>query len=346
MRAGPLIEIGPNRQDDSGGRSGRRLREIDGMAFYATILFALVVCGCGTLGLAFDTDRVDLVLLTTDPETQEALLARMQNVEPIPAPSRTLAIPTPPENTAQTTGEAVWYRGELTDARQGSSYSIRIGSAGQPSDDPSNTEAILQDAGEAWSPRYVLVLGTAEAAAHEAPPGAVGIVTLICDFDLDRFLRLRDPGVCYRADGGLMSAALSFGYEWESTARQGPNRDDCPSRSVVKMGSVSGAGVPGPELIETVNSMSEELHRGLIIEGEGIHAARAIEARRQRSGVRIGLMMVRGIRESHSQHAVATDDAAPSAKRDSRILRECAVRDTADFAIELIRNRWPVSPSR
>ena len=100
---------------------------------------------------------------------------------------------------------------------------------------------------------------------------------------------------------------------------------------------------PSPRFVEAATKLSEEMHRGLIIEREGIFAAEAVEDLRHQLREPIGFLMIRGVSEIRDSDGRRDDD--PEARQSvQRLLQKaCAARDTADFAMELIRQRWPVS---
>jgi len=229
----------------------------------------------------------------------------------------------------------------LIGRRDGSVYSVVVGQV--DAQDDVTTKSIMHNAATIWRPRYVLILGTSSAVAYEEPLGAVGIVTLVCNFDLDRFEKSQDWGNCHRADGGLFTAARSIADEWEAAAKKETSRAGCSPARVIKLASLSGHGDPGPGFVETVTALSENFHRGLIIEREGIFVAKAVQRLRYESGEPIGFLMIRGVSEVRRPDTwrKARSEAGEQAQR--RLQETCAARDTADFAVELIRERWPVS---
>ena len=301
-----------------------------GLAARAGLLFVLVIQGCASIDADLKrseaASQVDIFVLTTDRPTADEVIRRLQGVENQPASQ---------------SGEEVWSRGHLEGVRDGSAYTILVGQAG--GQDDASTKAIMWKATREWRPRYILVLGTALAVANEAPLGAVGIVRMTCDFDLDRFNEMRETGNCHRSDGGLFAAALSIADEWKAAADIEAGRAGCSSARVMKIVALSGNGDPGPKMIETVTKLSEEMHRGLIMEREGIFAAKAVEDLRHEMREPIGFLMIRGVSEIRDSGWRRDDD--PAARESEQRLRQeaCAAHDTADFAVELIRQRWPVT---
>jgi hypothetical protein len=184
------------------------------------------------------------------------------------------------------------------------------------------------------------VLGTALAVANDSPLGAVGVVTLICDFDVDRFEELRDTGRCYRSDGGLVTAALSVTDQWEAASENRTDRSGCAPARVIKLVALSGNEDPALRYVETVTTLSEEIHRGMIMEREGIFAAKAVADLRHEMQESVGFLMIRGISEIR---ATGDEGRQPEDAEQRQLQEECAAHDTADFAVELIRQRWPVS---
>jgi hypothetical protein len=58
----------------------------------------------------------------------------------------------------------------------------------------------------------------------------------------------------------------------------------------------------------------------------------------------IGFLMIRGVAEIRGPEGASGASSVDQPGR--RLLeRTCAARNVADFAIELIRRRWPVSPA-
>ena len=172
----------------------------------------------------------------------------------------------------------------------------------------------------------------------------VGVVTLTCDFDLDRYVEIRDTGNCYRPDGGLLAAALSVADQWEAAANTRTGRAGCSPARLTKLAALSGNADPGPRYVEIATSISEEIHRSLIMETEGILAAKAAEKLRHEKREPIGLLMIRGVSEIRHPRSGPEADGEAEESEARLLLQACAARDTADFAVELIRHRWPVSP--
>ena len=299
-------------------------------------LFAFVTSGSASV----DTDikgaeaaiEIDIFIVATDRETADELLGRLQDVENVPA----LKV-----------GDRSWSRGHLTSMRDGSVYSVVVGKVEAPGD--TTTETIMQHASKVWRPRYVLVLGMAPAVAYDEPLGAVGVVTMVCGFDLDRYEKSQDAGKCHRPDGGLLTAALSIASEWgaareETAAEKKTGRAGCSPARVVKLMALSGTQELGPGFVEAATKLSEDLHRGLLMERDGISLARAVQRIRYERRSPIGMLMIRGIYEVRVPGAWRKARAEAGEPKQRRLQKACAARDTVDFALELIRNRWPVSP--
>jgi hypothetical protein len=168
-------------------------------------------------------------------------------------------------------------------------------------------------------------------------------VTLVCGFDLDRYEKSQDSGNCHRSDAGLFTAALSIVDEWEAAAKTRTSRVGCSPPRVLKLATLSGNREIGPDFVETATALSEDLHRGLLMEREGIFIAKAVQRLRHQMREPIGSLMIRGVSE------VRRPGIWREAKRDAgeqetrRVQETCAANDAADFAVDLIRNRWPVS---
>ncbi len=303
---------------------------MNGRAARAAMLFALTMTGCARGGIDLKeletASRVDIVVLTTDTETADELLQRLQDVKVLPMPRA---------------GAETWSRGQLTGLSNGDVYTILVGQAGAWDD--AATETIARRAIEVWRPRYFLVLGTALAVANDSPLGAVGVVILICDFDVDRFEDLRDTGRCYRPDGGLVTAALSVTDQWEAASENRAARSGCAPARVIKLVALSGNEDPARSYVETVTTLSQEIHRGLIMEREGIFVAKAVADLRHDMQESVGFLMIRGISEIRAARLDPDEARQPDDSERRQLQQACAARDTADFAVELIRQRWPVS---
>ena len=150
-------------------------------------------------------------------------------------------------------------------------------------------------------------------------------------------------GNCYRPDGGLLAAALSLEEQWEASAEEDTSRADCPPARVMKLAALSGDADPGPRYVEVATGISENIHRGLIFERDGIIAAKATEGIRHEGRVPIGFLMIRGVSEVRGPRMGPEEDREVENSERRRLQKECAARDTADFAAELIRNQWPVA---
>ena len=80
-----------------------------------------------------------------------------------------------------------------------------------------------------------------------------------------------------------------------------------------------------------------------MIEREGIWVAEGVQRLRYDRRKPIGFLMIRGVSEVRVPGEWREADLE-SGEREQRLLQEsCAARDTADFAVRLIRERWPVS---
>lgn len=301
-------------------------------AFTLGFLIALLVSGCssvdGELREADRKRRIDVFVLATDRATGDEVRDRLQGVENLPVLEA---------------NHETWFQGHLTGMRDGSVYSIVVGQVGGADD--TSARALMRKARSLLQPRYVLILGTVPAVAYDEPLGAVGVVTLVCDFDLERYQESRDVGKCHRADGGLFTAARSMSDEWAATAEADTTRTDCSPARVLKLATLSGARDPGPGFVEVATTLSDNLHRGLMIEREGIWVAEDVQRLRYDRRKPIGFLMIRGVSEVRVPGEWRDVDLEPG-EREQRLLQEtCAARDTADFAVRLIRERWPVSSS-
>lgn len=288
-------------------------------------LIALVAASgsCQSMPARPSAAAADLLILTTDETTRSALVARLQNVEPMPA---------------ERDASASWLLATLERESGGGSYSIRIADAHEAISEGAEG---LARAVDRWDPRYILVLGDGVAVVNESPLGAVGIVTLNCDFELDRYTELRDPGNCYRPDGGLRTASLALIAEWTASATANESRSECAPPRVVKMGALSIQDATSPDFATVANGISQGIHRGLLLESEGLHVARAVAALRHERRDSIGFLGIRGLARTlgPGEQLDQTAARATGATTDS-----CVSRDVAEFAVELIQRRWPVSP--
>jgi hypothetical protein len=296
------------------------------------LLFTLMISGCASINFgmtrAQHTRHVDILIVTTDRATETEMIRALQNVENVPV----LQL-----------GEQPWSQGHLTGLSDGSVYTIVVG--GLEGHDDATIKSTIQKSTSLWRPRYVLVLGTTPAVAYDEPLGAVGLVTLICDFDLDLFEEFGSSGNCHRPDGGLFASARSVADEWETAASVDPSRAGCASARVMKLAALSGNPVTVPGLAESAMKLSEELHRGLILEREGILAVKSVDEFRSTAREPIGLLMIRGVSEIPSPGTRLNDEPDAREAEQQQLQSACAARDTADFAVELIRRRWPVSSS-
>jgi len=295
------------------------------------LLFVLVISGCASVNIdnqgAEDARRVDILVVTTDRATETELLGRLHGIESLPAPQA---------------DEERWQRGRLTGLSDSSVYTI-VAVRVEGLDDMAR-RATMWEAVSVWRPRYVLVLGTAPAAAYNAPLGAVGLALLGCDFDLDRYEELGDTGYCRRSDGGLYTAALSVTDEWKAAATGEATRTGCDPARVLKMAVISGHhGDPEPRLVAAATKVSEERHRAIIINREKTFVAEVVEDLRHKMKEPVGFLMIRGISEIRSPGMRPEDKSEASDPEQLLLQQTCAARDTADFAVELIRRRWPVS---
>jgi len=143
-------------------------------AFTLGFLIVLLVSGCssvdGELREADAKRRIDVFVLVTDRATGDEVRDRLQGVENLPVPEAS---------------HETWFQGHLTGMRDGSVYSIVVGQVG--GEDDTNARTLMRKARSILQPRYVLIIGTAPAVAYDEPLGAVGVVTLVCDFDLERY---------------------------------------------------------------------------------------------------------------------------------------------------------------
>ena len=268
------------------------------------------------------------MILTTDRETTDAVRERLEGAESLPS---------------REVDTAALFQGHLTGLRDGSRYSILI--AQIPQRDAETMGRMMRRAIELRRPRYLLVLGTALAVANDSPLGAVGIITMSCEFDLALFEASRDMGKCFRPDGGLRASALALKDQWIASAGNDPSRNGCSPARVMKLAALSGEADPGPRYVEVVTTISNNIHRGVIFERNGTIAAEAAEALRHERRVPIGFLMVRGVSGVRGPGMSGEEDREAGNAKLGRIQKACAARDTADFATELIRHRWPVASS-
>lgn len=299
-------------------------------AFTFGLFLALVVSGCASVDVdlkaAQAVSQIDIFILATDRATAVEVLGRLHGIEDLPPLQ---------------TGQEKWSRGHLIGNLDGSVYSIVVGQVG--GQDDSSMRTLMRKARNIWRPRYILVLGTASAVAYDEPLGAVGVVNLVCDFDLDRYQESQDQGKCHRADSGLFAAALSIANEWETTAKADTSRSGCSPARVLKLATLSGTRNPRPGFVDVATALSEDYHRGFLIEREGIFVAKAVQRLRHEMREPIGFLMIRGVSEVRVP-GIWREVGLDAGEQEQRLLQEtCAARDTADFAVDLIRKRWPVS---
>lgn len=300
------------------------------LAASAALLIASAISGCASVDAGIDGTQaavqIDIFILVTDRATGDEVLGRLQGVEHVPALQA---------------GQMTWSRGHLAGMRDGSVYSIVVGQLG--AQDDLTTKMIMQNAASIWRPRYILILGTAPAVAYDEPRGAVGLVTLTCGFDLDRYEKSQDSGKCHRSDTGLFTAALSIADQWEAAAENDSSRAGCSPARVLKLATLSGNREIGPGFVKTATELSEDLHRGLIMEREGIFVAKAVQRLRHKTRQPIGFLMIRGVSEVRVPGTWRETVPGADEQDQQRLGETCAAHDTVDFTVELIRNRWPVS---
>jgi len=294
------------------------------------LLFAFVTSGFSNVDTNIEgaAIEIDILIMVPDHGTADELLGRLQAVEHVPVLKAAQEIWS-------------WSRGHLTSTQDGSVYSIVVGQLDAQANTP--MEAIIQNAAMAWRPRYVLILGTALAVAYDEPLGVVGLATMICGFDLDRYKKSQDAGRCHRADGGLLTAALSIADEWEAAREKETRRVGCSPPRVLKLLALSGSREVGPSFVDVATKLSEDLHRGLMMERNGILVAQAVQRVRYEKRRSIGMLMIRGISEVRFPGRRREVEPAAGEQEKRRLQEKCAALDAVDFAVDLIRNRWPVS---
>ena len=307
--------------------SPKRSLRSSGLRSCLCALLVLTVLSCAEIRLADPTGPIDLVVMATDGLTEKEILRRLQGVETL----------------TERAGDATpWSRGYLDGVRDDSIYTIIVGTL--EGDVSAKAEEVMRISTEVWKPRYVLVLGTAIAVANESPLGAVGVVPLICDFDLERFEELRDLGNCYRSDGGLFTAALSLSDEWRAGREADIDRVGCAPARAMKVAALSSAkGDPSPEYVKVAMEISEATRRSIILERKGLLAAKAVENLRHRGRQPIGMLMVRGVSETRAPLPGGREKEEPEGPEAQALWAACVASDVADLAVELVRRRWPVA---
>jgi hypothetical protein len=289
-------------------RASRGVRRIEG-ALAASVTFLTLLGACANIDASDSIEkgaRSDIVILTADRAMAQEVLERLQDVQSWPA-SRPDAQP--------------WSRGHLTRTSDGGVYSVVV-APGEGLDE-ATMKTIARRAIEAWRPRYLLSVGTAAAAPYGDPLGVVGLVALICDFEIERL------------------AALALSADWAGNADTRRSRSGCSPARTHKLAALGGEDLGDPRFPEVIAGISEELHDSLVMERWGAGVARAVGALRHESRQPIGFMMIRGVSKvSRPGEGRGHEEAS------ERELRQeaCAARDAADFAIELIRRQWPVAP--
>jgi hypothetical protein len=297
---------------------------------FAAGLWLLLALGLGSCASVVDDGSkraIDVVVLTTDREMAEAFLENLAAVEGIPTPL---------------IGSSGWVRGKLDRESDGALYSVVVGP--REGHDERTMALFPREAIRKWSPRYVLLIGTAPAVPYGNPLGAVGIVVLTCNFDLHRYETLGNVGKCYRPDGGLLTSALARGDAWVESVDGRVNRTGCPPARVKKVGALFAEDSRESGFIQAASDISESVHRAVVIESQGVFAARAIAESRREERKPIGMAMIRAV---SSIRRPGNGPAPDGAVEDPETLRRqaiCATRDVADFAVELIRRQWPVAP--
>ncbi len=261
-------------------------------------------------------DPVDIVILTYEPATYDALRGRLGSSES-EGPRGT---PSPP---------ARWARGQLEPSRgRPGRYSLALGLAEES--DAGSAEAVTRAALETWRPRYFLLLGTAPAVSDEDVRGTLVVPRLICEVERGAAGDARRGG-CHRTDRSLLNAALALGIDRDAAAAPEDLEDGVAAASEAA-GDSAFVRALVPLLLQT--------GRSVLIEREALGTARAIGAWRASRSDPVGFSILRGVSVLHSGEPVAPPPGPEELERTRRQATEAASR----FAIDLIRRRWPVPP--
>jgi hypothetical protein len=299
----------------------RRIGSARGGVVLALASVLLGPIAAATPARARGGDPVDIVILTHEPATHDAVRGRLDSSEP----EDTHGAPSP---------SGLWVRGHVEPSRgRPGRYSVALGLAEES--DGGSAEAVTQAALEAWRPRYFLLLGTAPAASDKDVRGTLVVPRLICRVE-GRAATGEHRGNCQRTDRSLLNAALALGIDRGSDAR----RDAAAPAALDDGVAIASEAAGDLAFVRALVPLLLQTGRTVVIEREALGTARAIRTWRATRSEPVSFSIIRGVSVLYSGEPAAPASGPEELERTRRQATEAASR----FAIDLIRRRWPVPP--
>jgi nucleoside phosphorylase len=237
-----------------------------------------------------------------------------------------------------------WEVGNIHSETYGASYRVvtaYAGTAGTNSGLTVTMETIAR-----WQPRHVLLIGIAGGLQpHVLSKGDVVLSSHIWGYEygkIEHGFRPR-PDLNFGPDMALLNCAVGFSSckpDWaKSIETSCPETTDFPK-------VVAGPVASGDKVIDDVGDpfFKSVLHawpKLYAVEMEGVGAGAAIKLARDK-GRAVGFLMVRGISDMPPDFTSGPQPSSQTAQRDA--WKKYASASAATFAIQFIRDAWPVGP--
>lgn len=296
----------------------------------ASLSLAAILGGCSSLPFGGSAsgrmpEAVDVAIVTILEEEYDAVLKRLERVEPLG-----------PDEINPDLAEAV--EAELARA-DGKVYRILLAR----SQDKGQVAGALatQEVAARWRPNGLLLVGIAGGMVKEVKLGDVVLATSIWGYELGRLGSDFVPqGELFAPDEALLRAAREIDADWRDGIRvEAPEGGAGP---VLRAGVVAS----GNKVVETSGSdFFAALVKGnpavIAVEMEGAGAAEAIELE-NKGGARIEFLMIRGISDVVQSGSHELTAGAQNPQRD--LWKAYAADAAATVAVELIRSAWPIPP--